>query len=202
MIQDNAAPAKDKGKKRKLVRKKVVELLKGKTDAGAAVFPNSSVPPWHEELPVILIYPRSESASEYATAPRELERDLDLAIEIVATGPEENDELNSPGANKSLEDILDDISEQIENILDVDDSLQGTADSSTLENTEFEYDSSGGQPIGSCRLTYGVTYYTMSPRNIDGQDANNDFTSSNVKYNISEIDENTREAEDTVNQPT
>lgn len=201
MIQDNAAPAPDKGKLRKTIRKKVVEILKGSTDAGDAVFPNASVPPWHEELPVILVYPRSEAASEYATAPRELERDLDLAVEIIATGPEENEELDTPGTNKSLEDILDDISAQIEALIDVDDSLQGTADAAILENTEFEYDSAGGQPIGSCRLTYGVTYYTMSPRDTSGQDADNDFSDSKVEYNIGD-DDNTREAEDTVNQPT
>jgi len=195
------AVPKDQGKKRKLIRKKVVELLKGATDAGTAVFPNASVPPWQEELPVILVYPRSEGATEYAQAPRELERDLDLAIEIVAAGPEENEELETPGSEKSLEDILDDIAEQVENVLDADDSLGCTADESMLENTEFEFDASGGQPIGSCRLTYGVTYYTMSPRNTDNQNAKDSFNSSNVKYNIGD-DENTREAEDTVNQPT
>lgn len=197
MIQDNNAPAADKGKLRKLIRKKIAEILKGKTDAGDSVFPNASIPPSHKELPVILIYPRSESASEYAIAPRELERDLDLTIEIIATGPEVNEELVTPGKNKTLEDILDDIAEQVECEMSADDSLGGTADDSRLQNTELEYDATGGSPIGSCRLTYGVTYFTMSPRDTSKQNVTDTFKSSKVEYNIGE-DENTREAEDTV----
>ncbi len=202
MIQTNGVVAPDKGKLRKLIRKKVAELLKGKTDVGDGVFPNASVPPWHSELPVILVYPRTETSSEYATAPKELERDLDLVIEIVATGPEENLELESPGQNKSLEDILDDIAEQIEQILSADDSLGGTADESILTNTELEFDSAGGSPVGSCRLTYAVTYFTMSPRDTSKQDVNDTFVKNKVEYNISKVDENTREAEDEVVQPT
>ena len=108
-----------------------------------------------------------------------------------------------------MEDILDDIAEQVEKLLADDDSLQGTADSSILINTEFEFDSAGGKPVGSCRLTYGVTYYTMSPRDINTQNLNDgfeetgpqDFETNNVEYNIGD-DENTREATDTVVQPT
>lgn len=206
MIQDNAAPAPDKGKMRKLIRKKVVEILKGNTDVGDAIFPNASVPPWHTELPVILVYPRSEGAAEYGVAPRELERDLDLALEIIASGPEENSELETPGTDKSLEDTLDDIAEQIEAIISADDSLQGTADNTILTNTEFEFDAAGGSPIGSCRLTFAVTYYTMSPRDITQQSINDsqgieDYETNEVEWNIGD-DEDTREATDTVDVPT
>ena len=202
MIQDNSVIPKGTAKFRKLIRKKVVEILKGATDVGDSVFPNASVPVWHNELPVILVYPRSESASEYAVAPRELERDLDLVIEILATGPEENELLGTPElTEKSLEDTLDDIAQQVEDIMDADDSLQSTADGSMLQNTEMEYDASGGSPTGSCRLTYGVTYYTMSPRDTSNQNIENDFNTNKVEFNISE-DENTRESEDTVTQPT
>lgn len=150
-------------KKRKEIRKKIVELLKGKTDAGNRVFPNASVPQWEEELPVILIYPRSETAEEYAIAPRELERDISLAIEIVAKGPEVDEEGNEPEGATSLEDILDNIAEQVEAIMAADDTLGCTADNSILKNTEFEFEAAGGLPIGSCRLTYSVTYFRPSP---------------------------------------
>ena len=206
MIQDNAAPAADKGKLRKKIRKKVAEILKGNTDAGENVFPNASVPAWHKELAgsaLILIYPRSESASEYATAPRELDRDLDLVIEIAATGPEINQILNTPLENiKTLEDILDDIAEQVENLMDVDDSLQGEADSAIYQNTEFEFDSSGGSPIGSVRITYGINYNTMSPRSTVGQsNTDKDYKDNEIKFNIGD-DDNTRESTDIVVQPT
>lgn len=202
MIQDNEAVAADKGYSRKKIRKKVVELLKGNTAAGTKVFPNASVPPWEEELPVILVYPRTEPTDVYATAPREYARSLSLAIEIIAAGPEENDELVTPDSGvTSLEDVLDDIAQEIEDIFDKDDSLDGNASESFLTNSEFEFDADGGQPIGSCRLTYNVIYHTMSPRDTSDQENIEDFEGNDIEYNIS-TDENTREAEDTVNLPT
>ena len=203
MIQTNGVVPADRGRLRKTIRKKVVEILKGNiSEIGDNVFPNASVPPWHKELPIILVYTEKEGANKYAQAPKELERELDIRIEIIATGPEVNKELVTPGVNKSLEDILDDIAEKVENLLDVDDSLQDTVSESSLTNTELEYDAVGGSPIGSCRLTYTATYYTMSPRNTDGQpNTDKDFTSNKVEFNIGD-DENTRESEDTVIQPT
>ena len=203
MIQTNSVVPADKGRLRKTIRNKVVEILKGNiTEIGDSVFPSASVPPWHTELPVILVYAQKETATEYAIAPKELERDLDIAIEIVATGPEVNIELVSPGANKTLEDTLDDIAEKVERLLNVDDSLQDTVSDSILTNTELEYDASGGSPIGSCRLTYSITYFTMSPRDTTGQpNTDKDFTSNKVEFNIGD-DKNTRESEDTVIQPT
>lgn len=198
-IQDNGYPIADKGKLRKAIRKKVAEILKGTTDAGDKVFPNASVPAWEEELPAILIYPRSEPAGEYATAPRELERDLDLTIEIVAKGPEVNEEGDEPD-EKSLEDILDDIAEQVECEMSRDETLGGTCDDSILTNTEFEFEGAGGLPIGSARLTYSVTYYTHSPRSVDKQIEINDLEGHDIEYNISE-DSDTREAEDTLDVP-
>lgn len=204
MIQDNEAVAADKGKLRKLIRKKIVEILKNKTDAGERVFPNASIPQWadNDELPAILIYQKSETASKYAEAPRELERDIDFTIEIVAEGPEENIDLNTPAVGqKSLEDILDDIAEQIECEMSRDDALQDTADDSILTNTEFEFESGGSQPIGSARLTYTVTYFTMLPRDTSKQNINlADNKTQQIEYNIGE-DENTREATDKVDLP-
>lgn len=189
----------DKGKLRKTIRKKVVEILKGNTAVGDRVFPNASIPPWSDELPVILVYPRSESASEYADAPRELERELSLELELIAAGPEENEDAGSPeNLEKSLEDILDDLAEEVEGLLAADETFGGVCDDSVLTNTEFEFDRSGAQPIGSARLTYLVTYYTMSPRTEPTQP---DFETNKVDYNIGE-DENTREATDTVDMDT
>lgn len=200
-IQTNLGPAKDKGKLRKLIRKKIVEILTGATDAGVRVFPNASVPPAEEELPVILVYPRSESAGKYAESPRELERDLDLAIEIVAKGPEVNVDLETPKeGEKTLEDILDDIADQIECAMSRDETLQGTADDSILTNTEFEFESVGGLPIGSARLTYSVTYFTMLPRDVSKQSGLAAFKKVEADWNIGD-DENTREADDSIDIP-
>lgn len=203
-IQDNNAPIKDKGLLRKNIRKKVAEILRGNTDAGNRVFPNASVPPWEEELPVILIYPRSESVAKYAEAPREFERDLDLTIEIIAKGPETDEDGNPPvdsagNPKKALEDILDDIADQVEILMAKDETLQNTADDSILKSTEFEFESAGALPIGSARLTYGVTYYTHSPRK---SEETSDFATSQHDWHTGKVDDNTREAKDTVDIET
>lgn len=201
-IQKDGVVVPDLGHLRKNIRKAVVAMLKDKTDVGARVFSNSSVPAWEEELPVILVYQRTESAVEFAMAPKELRRSLDLAIEIVAKGPEENSDLQTPETGvKSLEDQLDDIAEQVECLLHADDTLQGTCDESSLTNTEFEFESVGALPIGSARLTYEALYNTMAPRDTSKQNADDDFETNQVDYNIGD-DENTREASDKVDLPT
>ncbi len=200
MIQTNGVIPADKGKKRKLIRKQVVSLLKNKTDVGKRVFPNASIPIWEKELPVILIFPRSEPATEYAQAPKELNRDLDLAVEIVAKGPEVDEDGNEPRGQKSLQDILDDIAEQVEDLMSPDTSLGGTADESSLTNTEFEFESIGGVPIGSARLTFEITYKTFYPRNVDKQGSIEDFKKSEIEYNIG-ADPLTREAKDSLDIP-
>lgn len=201
-VQDNNAVIKDAGKLRKKIRKAIVKILKNNTDAGPRVFPNASVPLWVKELPAILIYPRSESASMFSQAPKELERDLNISIEIVAVGPETDTEGNPPQGKKSLEDILDDIAERVECLMNADDTLQGTADDSIYQNTEFEFESAGERPIGSAIITYGVTYYTMAPRSIDKQGELPDFKTSQQDWHIGDVDEKTREAKDTVDIPT
>ena len=198
-IQKNGVIPKDKGKFRKLIRKQVVALLKNRTDAGPRVFANATTPQWDNELPAILVYPRSEPVSEYAQAPKELERDLTLEIEIYAEGPEIDEEGNPP-TGKSLEDILDDMTVQVENALDFDDTLGGTCDESILTNTEFDFEGDGGQPLGSARLTFSVTYLTKSPRSVDKQGSLADFKSNKVDWNIGD-DPKTREAKDTIDLP-
>lgn len=200
-LQKNHAVKADLGRLRKLIRKAVVEILKGNTDAGARVFPNATVPPWVEELPVILVYQVSESVSTLGDSPKEIIRSLTLAIEIVAKGPEENVDLATPEPGvKSLEDTVDDIGEQVECFMHADDTLKGTCDKSDLTNTEFDFEPSGGVPIGSARLTYTASYTTMVPRDTSKQNAGDDFKTNEIDYNIGD-DENTREATDTVDLP-
>lgn len=140
---------------RKIIRDQFVKLLKGKTDAGENVVVNQIVPEWVEELPAILIYPRSESVEEYAVAPRELKRILSVSLELVAAGTDEN----------VVSDKLDAMALQVEEIIHRDDTLGCAGVSNTiLDSVDFEYDPSGEQPIGSCRLNYAVTYYQKQPR--------------------------------------
>lgn len=185
-------------KYRKAIRKKIVELLKDKTDVGKKVFPNASVTKAQEELPLILIYPRTETAEEFAETPRELKRTITMAIEVVASGPEVDEEGNAPKDKKTLEDCLDDIAEQIECELAIDDTLGSACDKSILTSTEFEFDGNGASPVGSVRLSYDVTYFRRSPDDLKAQlDKLPDHTTAETEWNIGE-DPDTREAKDTI----
>ena len=61
------------------------------------------------------------AASEYAVAPRELGRDLDLAIDIIGKGPQADEDGKPPvdengKLKKTLDDILDDISRYFQSV--------------------------------------------------------------------------------------
>ena len=147
------------GPRRQDIRKKIREILIGKTIAGTRVFTNQAAPTWVEDLPVILIYPRSESAELFNQAPRELKREIQMVIEIVASGSEE------PNAEDkdTVEDILDEMSTLIECEMARDETLENLADMSILTSTDFDFAGEGAKPIGSARLVYNIVYYEASP---------------------------------------
>jgi len=186
-------------KTRKAIRKKIVSILKGKTDVGDKVFPNASVPQGEQNLPVILVYPRTEPAELYAESPRELKREPLFSIEIVASGPEVDEDGNPPEDKKELEDILDDIAEQVEKAMSKDETFGGVCDDSILTSTDFEFDGGGGLPIGSARLQYTVTYYRRSPDTIEDQLGKlPDHTGADTEWHTGDEDPDTREAKDTI----
>lgn len=133
---------------RKNIRQKVVELLLYKTAAEDRVFSNPARNLWQENLPAILVYSRSETVNEFSSAPRTLKRSLRLAIECVAN------------ADENLDDQLDDLTEEVERALGADESLGGLASDCLLEEVTMELKGDGQTVIGSCALTYLVTYFS------------------------------------------
>jgi hypothetical protein len=188
--------------RRKSIREAIKKALRDKTLASERVFTNSATVAWQGELPVILIYPKSEAAEEYAVAPRELRRELQVTIECIASGPEEP--LVTEG-KETVEDLLDTLAEQVECELSRDDTLGCTADDIILVGTEFEFDASGSQSIGSCRLTYQVTYHQKVPDTVDKQAGIEDFKRSHSDWHVGHEDEDpdlaNKEATDDVDIP-
>lgn len=181
--------------------------MKGKTHAGDRVFPNYSVNPGEEQLPCIMVYPDTEGADKYGDAPREFELGLGMRIEIVAAGPEVDEEGNypNPDLQTSVEDLLDYIWEQVVCELSKDETLGGVCDDSMLTNTEFQFEGEGGQPIGSCRMSYLFTYYRLIPESVDKQLGTlDDHTELGLTWKLKEdsSDDDTTEATDTVAVPT
>ena len=185
------------------IRKKLVEFLKGKTDAGNNVFPNLSTPFWSENLPAIAVYPRSESVEMFSVAPKEWTRTLEMAVEIVAKGPEVPCPLT--GGTQFLEDALDLIAAQVECELSRDDTVGCTADDINLISSEFQFEGDGEAPIGSARLVYNVIYHTMVPESQDKQSGLSDFKKVAADWQVGHHDdapdETDIEAQDEVDIP-
>lgn len=190
--------------RRKLIRKRVREVLLNQTDAGSKVYSNLSSPHWGENTPEIAIFTRSETIEDLGTAPKEYKRTLELAIEIVAEGtetPNEND-------GKLVEDIVDDIAEQVEAALEKDETLGEIPGSDPacvyidelfLNNVEFQFEI-GQKPTASARLIYSVIYYEARPKNLELQDNVTDFEGVDARWDVGHHDsppnKDDKEAED------
>lgn len=187
--------------RRKAIRTAVIKALKNKTLAGENVFTNQSTPQWDKDLPAILVYSESETATEQNVAPRELKRVLELRIECIARG---NDTENADDDKPSVEDILDDLAEQVECELSRDDSLDCTASDIILTGTEFQFEGEGAFPIGSARLRYEVTYYQHVPDTRAKQAGIEDAKTIEADWHVGHDgapDLTNIEAEDTVELP-
>ncbi len=186
---------------RKIIRKKIQQILLGKTDVKDKVFTNQATASWDEDLPVIIIYPKSEVIEKFNQAPRELKKDVDFVLEVIAKGPE----ILEGTAKPTVEDQLDDILEQIECALSPDQTLDGVADDHIPTNIEFEYESAGSNVIGHARVTYTVTYVEHSPKSIDKQAGISDFKTVVAEYKVghhdSEPDPENTEAKDNIDIP-
>lgn len=185
---------------RKIIRKKIQAILKGKTDVGDKVFTNQASPTWDKDLPVIIVYPQSEPAELFNQAPRAIKKDLLVVFEVIAKGPE----ILEDDAKPTVEDQLDDILEQIECALSPDHTLGGVADTHILSGTEFEFASEGAFVIGHARVTYTVTYVEDSPKTIDKQSGISDFKKVEASYKVGHHDsgpDEITEAKDNIDIP-
>jgi hypothetical protein len=142
---------------RQLIREAVKAQLLGKTAALARVFETRVVPFKNLELPAVSVYILSEAvdAASKLTAPRELTRTAQVAIEAAV----------KQGAN--ADDAMDSIAMEIERALDADWTFGGTASDSILLSTDLETDDRGDMLVGLVRLTYAVTYFTDCPSAAD-----------------------------------
>lgn len=137
---------------RKLIRDKIVERLKGNTDAGLRVYGSRVLPYWNGRqgleaaLPAILVYTLREPAEIFNQAPREYRRIVQVAVQAVVMG-------------EDVDDPLDDLARQIELCLFAEDTLDGTAADLVLQETEIVFTDEGEREMGAARLAWEVTYY-------------------------------------------
>lgn len=123
-------------------------------------------------LPGISVYTVSERVDDksIATAPTELDRRLDLAVELAIEA----------GDNPDV--AIDDFTQAVEKAMHIDETFGGACSRSILETTEIEVIASD-KMIAMCRLIYAVRYFTYAPEADDTPlDA---FTSAGIKYKVS-----------------
>jgi len=157
---------------RQKIRQAVVDALRNKTSAEDRVAETRILPWRRHQLPGIAVYTLSETVDEASaqTAPRELERTVQLAIEAAVRYSDD------------VDDALDSLAEEIERVIHADDTLGGNASDCVLSATEVDIVGDADQMIGAIRLTYNVKYYTYAPAAEDVElDA---FRKAHIRYNL------------------
>ena len=146
--------------KRKNIRKALLAVLKNRTDAGDRVFAIPTLVNWEENLPVINLHFRGEEIKDTESAPRYLNRALNVEVEIISEGD----------SDEELADRLDDLCEQVESAVARDDSLKGTADDIyPVRVSDIDVATEGAKPIGKVSIIFNISYREFAPRDQKGQ---------------------------------
>lgn len=145
---------------RKFIRERVQEVLKAAKipEVNQDVFCRKSTQHDDGGLPIICIYPNTETVSRFDEAPKRYKRFYDVTIEAISTHETDQD----------LCDELDMLSYAIESAIESDDVLQGILpydkqsnlcfEDTELTSVNYDMQSDGSSPIGLVRLTYSVSY--------------------------------------------
>jgi hypothetical protein len=157
---------------RQAIREAIKAALLNHTAAGARVFETRMLPAKRLELPAITVYTLEEPVdpASGSTAPRELTRNAQIAIEAAVKQGE------------NVDDAMDDIALEIERAMHADETFGDVCANSILASTAMDVAEVGDQPIGVVILTYSVTYRTFAPEAADVTLDN--FESAGVRYPV------------------
>lgn len=169
---------------RQRIREAAKAALVGKTAVGDRVH-ETRILPWKKiELPAIAVYTLNEEVDPESarSAPRELERTVELAIEAFVE------------AGDNVDDALDALALQIERAMHADETLGGTASDSILSSSEMAVLKDGEKLAGTIGLTYSVRYFTYAP---DAADVHlNEFATADIRHNLGNVVHPDNEAHD------
>lgn len=183
---------------RKRIMKKLVSVLKKEnTPARDNIFNRRSQKIWQENLPAVILYPRTEEISENSQAPRQLKRELFLVVECLAEGR----------TDEEAADNVEDLMESVEEILALYESAQGKTPGGdclfsdmVLDSVEFEEEEEAEKPIVTGRLIYNVEYYEYRPRDASEQRLKA-FAKAHVDWDVGTADDPDPEATDDLDIP-
>ena len=130
----------------------LAQLVAANTAAGSRVSYARQAPLVSDLLPVISVYMREETTTDSSkrTAPRELKRDVAIAVEAWVVTV----------AGGDIDAEMDAIALEIETAMDGDRYLDSCAFDSVLTATEFGRSMEGARPMGCVILQYDVAYHT------------------------------------------
>jgi hypothetical protein len=131
---------------RKLLRKKIVEILKDANipKIGQDVFSQRSVPSDIEGLPVLLVYSKNTSVQRFDESPKRYMESVDITIECVTQ--HSDDEL--------LADEMDDLALAVEKVIEDNFELENICQSVELKSVVQDTEGDGQSPVGSAKVTY------------------------------------------------
>lgn len=121
-------------------------LLAGATVAGENVYSNRVSAFWKSELPSISIFTTEEEATPRDLKNQTYVRTMQLRLEVHAE------------ATEDLDTLLDEAAVEIEDILNADQGLTGTALGSKLTSTSIELAGDASTPVGVLSLNYEIKY--------------------------------------------
>ena len=132
------------------IRSNLVSTLTGLATTGANVYETRVYPLAEDKLPGLAIYTTSE-ASDYATMspPRTVLRTITASVEIYVK------------AVSGYDDLVDNISAQIESALYTDRTRGGNARDTRVVSFESQFSGDPDQPVGSAVLQVEVDYQTL-----------------------------------------
>jgi hypothetical protein len=167
--------------RKRAIRKNVRALLLNKTEALDQVFINRSLPTQQEKLPALLVYSLGEGIRRFDEAPKTYERSFNLRIEIIVSGTRlEND----AEEDDDLDSRLEAIGEQVEALMEVDETLGNLVHTLDLTASEYQQDPDAQESLAVLMLTYNVVFFIDAVR--PGSIPLPNFKTLDNKYKVGE----------------
>lgn len=132
--------------KRTEIRNAVKAMLLNATTCGANVYSNRVSTFWKAELPSISIFTTDEEAQPRDLRAQSYVVNMNLRIEIHAE------------ANEDLDETLDDLSKEVQDLIQANQDLTGTCLGSVYTGAQIELADNGTTQIGVASLNFSVKY--------------------------------------------
>ncbi len=134
---------------RKAIRDNIITSLTGLDITGSRVYQSRVYPLDSSKLPGLCVYTKSEDSTYATMGPdRTIQRVLSVSIEIYVK------------AITGYDNLLDDISEEVELALVDDRTRNGLAKDTLIKSFSADHSGEGEQPVATGVITVDILYHT------------------------------------------